>query len=807
MGMEANQTTGQRQDLACAHCGTACPDDSIRIGSSLFCCAGCRTVYELLHENGLGRFYAIESTPGSRIGDGRHADAFAYLDSDAIRRQIVDFCDGRTTRVTFQVPTIHCAACVWLLENLFRLKPGIGRSQVDFPKRTVSLSFDTTALKLSEVVGLLASLGYEPTIRLNDADRAPVDRSARRLHIQLGVAGFAFGNVMMLSFPHYLGLDAESEASLLRIFGWISLVFSIPVVLVSAADYWRSAWTCIRQRVLTIELPIAVGLAALFIQSAVSVVRGEGPGYLDSLTGLVFFLLCSRWFQRRTHDRLAFDRDYTSYFPLGVVRCDGNLERSVPLTEVRVGDRILVRNQELVPADAILIRGDGLIDYSFVTGEAEPVARKTGDYLYAGGRQTGGVIEVDVVKDVSQSYLTSLWNNDAFRKSDAATLRNLTNTAGRWFTWAILVIALGTVAFWLWYDAARAGRVFAAVLLVACPCALALSAPFALGSAMRILGRRGFFLRDGSVLERMAQLDTIVFDKTGTLTVPCAGRVAFAGEPLTAEEQRLIAATARASTHPNSRRIVEHFGCASLPDLDAFIEQAGAGIEGRVDHRAVRLGSAAWCGAAPATSEAQAVHVAIDGHPRGLFLIEPLYRGDLAGVAGRLAERFRLALLSGDNSRERANLRVTLGPNADLRFEQSPHDKLRYVRILQARGARVLMVGDGLNDAGALKQSDVGIAVTEDTAAFSPACDAIMDATVLDGLDRILAFARATRRVILGSFAISLCYNAIGVGLAASGVLSPLLAAILMPASSFSVIGFTLGATAIASRRLGRMRG
>jgi len=786
--------------LLCRHCALPCPEPPVRAGDHNFCCTGCRAVYSILTENGLGHFYDLDDAPGVRPPDAIRAGAFDYLDDEELRRKLLDFTDGKTSRVTFHVPAIHCIACVWLLENLFRLQPGVGHSQVDFPRKTVAISFDAS-LPLSKLVGLLASLGYEPQLKLRDAVEKPRDPIARRLYLQLGVAGFAFGNVMMLSFPGYLGMDPETEAALTSTFGWISLALALPVFLFSASDYWRAAWMCIRKRILTIEFPIAIGIAALFSQSVAEVVRGAGPGYLDSFTGLLFFLLCGRWFQRKTWETLSFDRDYTSYFPISVVRVATDGEKAIPLTRLNIGDRIVVRNHELVPADAILRGGPAFIDYSFVTGESDPVPRAAGDYIYAGGRQVGGAIELETVKDVSHSYLTSLWNNDAFHKTDGRDLATLTNEAGRYFTFGVLVIALATIAYWLVRDPSVALRAFSAVLLVACPCALALSAPFALGSAVRVLGRNGFFFRNGTVLERMARIDTIVFDKTGTLTLPAGNRLEFRGAALNPDEQSVIRAVARQSTHPHSRHISEALHAEAAPAVVHFREVAGQGIEATVAGRTVRMGSAAWCGAAAApVTDAAAVHVAMDGAPRGHFVLHQSYRDSGHGLLRDMGRRFRLAILSGDNDRERQHLRAALGDDADLRFGQSPHDKLAYVRERQAEGRCIMMIGDGLNDAGALKQSDVGVAVSDDIATFSPACDVIMDAAHFARLGDVLAFSRAATGIVLGSFAISLLYNSIGITFAASGSLSPMIAAILMPASSFSVIGFTLVATRIAAR-------
>ena len=390
------------------------------------------------------------------------------------------------------LPAIHCVACVWLLENLHRLNPGVGGSQVTFPRKEVAISFNPAQVKLSEVAALLASLGYEPELKLSDLQEKRGTASGRRLWLQLGVAGFAFGNIMLFNLSSYLGLDSFSGPTFSRLTGWLSFALALPVFFYSASDYWRSAWRSLRQRMLTIDVPIAAGIVALFGQSIYEVASGRGEGYFDSLAGLLFFLLCGKLFQQKTYDRLAFDRDYQSFFPLAVTRTRGRIEERVALSQLAIGDRLVIRNSELIPADARLVEGPAVIDYSFVTGESEPVEKMMGDHLYAGGRQIGGCIEVELVKAVSQSYLTSLWNQDAFRKAKGRTIDTITNRYSPRFTWIILAIAIGAAVFWAFVEPARAVKSFTSVLIVACPCALALAAPFTLGTAQRMLGRKCF---------------------------------------------------------------------------------------------------------------------------------------------------------------------------------------------------------------------------------------------------------------------------------------------------------------------------
>jgi Cu+-exporting ATPase len=461
------------------------------------------------------------------------------------------------------------------------------------------------------------------------------------------------------------------------------------------------------------------------------------------------------------------------------------------------------------------------MDYSFVTGESEPVPRAAGSHLYAGGRQVGGMIEVETVKPVAQSYLASLWNNETFRKSRDNDLDSLTNRYSKRFTKLVIGLALAAAVFWIFKDATKALKAFTSVLIVACPCALALAAPLTHGTAQRILARFKIFLKNALVVERMAEVDTIVLDKTGTLTCADARGVEFAGsESLSVEETEMIASLARHSTHPNSARIAKSLPLAALP-VSKFKEIPGSGIAGEIGGRSIKIGSQAWlkqCGITCRSrgDEAQTsskkmsepphvgsyAAVAIDGVLRGVFTLENSLRPEVGKLISQLGGRFELALLSGDNERESERFKKLFGERAILKFNQSPADKLNFIRELQQRGRRVMMVGDGLNDAGALKQAEVGVAVVEQIGVFSPASDVILDAAELPQLAQVLQFSRRAALVVRTGFVISVGYNLVGVSIAAAGLLSPIVCAILMPLSSITVVAFSCGATAWFGRKL-----
>jgi Cu+-exporting ATPase len=759
-----------------------------------------------------------------------------------VQEKLLDFADEKQARITLHLPAIHCVACVWLLENLFRLRAGIGESRVNFTRRETSITFRPTQIKLSEVAALLASLGYEPELTLGelgrDANKGPAGRHCRqRQWLQLGLAGFAFGNVMLLALPGYLGLDSLSGPWFKSLAGWLSLALALPVLIYSAADYWTTAWFAFKQRIVTLDIPIALGLAAIYGRSVFEVAVGR-EGYSDSLTALIFFLLCGRIFQRKTFDRLAFDRDYRGFFPLSVVRKTQEDEKAVAISELAVGDRLILRHGELVPADSRLVTGDAIIDYSFVTGESEPVTRLAGEHLYAGGRQLGGAIEVETLKPVSESYLTSLWNNEAFQKHRDSDSDSLTNRYSRRFTLMVLSVAVAAALIWLWVEPGVAMKAFTSVLIVACPCALALAAPLTLGTAQRLLARRQVFLRNAQVTERVAEIDTIVFDKTGTLTTGGggAGGVQWQGAPLSDTEESWLFSMARHSAHPLAKRINEAMSRRQAVPVHSFVEIPGSGMNARIAGRKILMGSARWLtslgilglpqfGWPPALAESNGgsstaaalpgtpppsatsdpngntVCVAIDGRYRGRFGLTSELRPEIESLIERVRDRFSLVLLSGDHAREMERFRNLLGPKAHVHFNQNPFEKLNAIRRMQMAGHKIMMVGDGLNDAGALQQADVGVAVVENVGSFSPASDVIVDAAQLRRLPEVLTFSRRASRIMRVGFVLSAIYNVVGISIAASGLLSPIICAVLMPLSSVTVVLFAIGATRLMAER------
>ncbi len=793
-------------ETKCYHCGNDCPSEELHIEEKVFCCDGCKLVFEIINENNLCQYYDISKNPGITAKGKFNSEKFSYLEDEKIKQKLISFTNGVQTHVTFYLPQVHCASCVWLLENLHRINPAVTRSQVNFLKKEVTIVYKEQELSLRKVVELLAFIGYEPHISLNDIEKPKTTKYNRKQLFKIGVAGFAFGNIMMLSLPDYFSVSSIQEVNLKNLFSYLNLVLALPVFFYSASDFFVSAWKSLQQKYLNIDAPIALAILITFTRSVYEIVSGTGAGYFDSMSGIVFFMLLGRLFQNKTYNTLSFERDYKSYFPIAVTVIRDDKQTTMPVSNIKIGDRIIVKNNELIPADAILFKGDANVDYSFVTGESIPVQKIVGEIIYAGGKQIGSAIELEVIKETSQSYLTQLWNNDAFTKESENT-DTLVNKAGKYITYAVFILAFGGFIYWFPSDSTRALNAFTSVLIVACQCAFLLSSTFTNGNIIRILGRNKFYLKNTDIIEKLGKVDTIVFDKTGTITQNTKAIVEYEGKRLTDVEQQLVRSLVIQSSHPLSKRILEYLPLSKNSETINFKEVAGKGLEATINGYSVQLGSELFiCGetaVAPKNTTASIVYLKIEGEVYGKFTIKNQYREGLPNLIAALEPNYKLAVLSGDNDGEKKALEKIFPINSTLNFNQSPSDKLHYIQSLQNQKHTVAMIGDGLNDAGALKQSDVGIAISDDINNFSPACDAIVDGSKFDDLKTLIGFAKSGKTIIIASFCVSLIYNSIGLTFAVHGTLSPVIAAILMPLSSITIVLFTTGLSNIIAKRRG----
>lgn len=790
----------------CVHCGEDCSSNPVIWDELPFCCHGCKTVFQILNEKKLDKYYDIQPMSGIRVEQTNMGDKYVYLDNEDIINDLLEFSDGGISKISLFIPTIHCASCIWLLENLNALNQGIIQSFVNFPKKMVSITFRDKDISVRQIVELLASIHYIPEITLDQLNKKDNSDSDKSLIIKIGIAGFSLMNVMLYNFPEYLPGGDQLDSLFISVFGWLSFALAIPVVFYSAEDYYLSAFKGLKQKIINIDLPITLGIFTLFTQSAYDIISGNGIGYMDSLVGLVFFLLIGKWYQGKTYQALSFERDYKSYFPVAVTKITDKLRESIPLRKLKENDIILIRNQELIPADSKLTKGNANIDYSFVTGESIPINKNIGDLIFAGGRQVGSSIELEVVKNVEQSYLTQLWNQDPKGKDSDSELNSTINKISEYFTIIILFIALASAIYWLFVDSSLAIFAFTSVLIIACPCALALTVPFTFGSTMRAFGRKGFYIKNTAVIESLFKINTVVFDKTGTLTLNHQIKTSFVGDQaLTDETQKIIKSLSTHSSHPLSIAVSNSIKSEGLYDVEKFHEIPSLGITGYINGEKINIGSKKFVtGKDEIDTSSTNVYIFIKDSILGYFKIENEYREGLKEVINNFKIHNKLSLLSGDNESEKSNLEVVFGSESQLLFNQSPTEKRDFIKKLKENPInKVLMIGDGLNDAGALMESDVGLTIADDIFSFSPACEGIIESNKFAKLYEFIKFTKTSMTIVRISFIISFFYNGIGLFYAVQGILSPIIAAILMPISSISVVTFaTLSINFLAKRKL-----
>ncbi len=768
---------------SCYHCGDEIIGKSHTFDNKEFCCNGCKSVYQLLSDSGLDSFYSLEDKPGVKPAASNDYK-YAFLDVENIRKKFIDFEDDKTIHITLFLPQIHCSSCIYLLENIHKIDERIQSCQVNFARRQASLVI-SRELKISELSGILDAIGYAPNFGSKSEQKKK--RNNKYLY-KLGVAGFAFGSIMLWSFPEYLGIE-EDNPEFRNFTSYLSFAVSVPVILYSANEYLISAYKALRFKSLNLDVPISIGILALYIQSAYNIFAGLGPGYMDSFAGFIFFLLIGKWFQSKTYDSLSFERDYTSYFPVAVTRFRNEEESIVEIDQLEIDDELLIRNMEIIPCDTILLSDEAKIDYSFVTGESVPIEKKKGDFIYAGGKLLGQKSRFKVEKESNRSHLTQLWNEAG---SEASKDKNTGDKLSVYFLLAVLIIATLTGALWFFIDTSRVTEIVVSILIVACPCALALSKPFTFGNTMRVLGRKGLYLKNTSVIPRINTVTDIVFDKTGTLTTGSSNHVIYDGDELSQDDIHRILVLANSSTHPLSRSIVSYLkekSADNSAELINFQETGGEGIEGIVDGLEIKIGSAKFTHPEAHTpSNETASHISINGTYKGRFIFESEFRPGIWELLNELNTSFDIHILSGDKNKDQELILDHTNQLKGILFEQSPKDKLNYISQLQNDGKNVLMIGDGLNDAGALESAHVGIAVSEDIFRFTPSSDAIIEASQLNKLKRFLRTSTASKKVLLICYIFSIIYNIVGLSFAITGNLTPLIAAILMPLSSISIV-------------------
>ena len=759
---------GTTLKLTCNYCNGVCSDSKIVVDGINFCCYGCVTLSQV--------------ASGVNFNPSEISLKYKQLDFSDTFEKLVDYQDDKRYSVTVSLPNIQCSSCIRLLEDLPSLNEEILSSRVNFEKKVCKLVV-CKSVALSFLAQLLDDIGYPPLISLSHKRKVEEDIIKRETLMKLAVAGFCFGNIMLMSMAHYFGLEISNDKFFGQLFSYLSLALCLPVVFYSGREYLVSALKSIVASKAHINIPISIGIMSLFIWSFYEVVSGYGIGYLDSLTGLVFFLLVGKWFQSKVYDYVSFERTLSEFIPFVVRKKDIRSFLWTSISNLDSGDQIIVKNEEIIPVNGVLTGGAGIIDYAFVSGESWCEQVSVGDQIYAGGCQKSGEIVVTLNKKPSMDKLWDTWSSQQSKKEFS---NSFIDKISKYFTISVISIAIISLIFWYYVsDLSQALFVFSSVLIIACPCALALSSPFTYGNILKVFNANEFFLKDPKIISSLAKVQHIVFDKTGTLTQSSASRLEFVGDVLSGNDRDKFRALAFQSSHPLSELISNYLKGRNNLEVKKFKEYAGKGIQGEVGDSLVKLGSASWVDSKKIPNTA--VYASIDGKVLGFFQLKSAYRSGLKQMLYRLGSMVKLSIMSGDNEGEKSVLNKLYKNFDQLYFNLSPKEK--EINISRTRvNEIVMMIGDGLNDASAIATCDVGVAITENLNGFYPSSDAVLLSKGLNKLPAFINLARYSKRILNWSLIFSLGYNLIGITFAVTGLLTPVVAAILMPLSSISIV-------------------
>ena len=756
---EPLDSSGSRRDAGrdasrCPHCGTAVegPDD-------VFCCAGCEMADAIIRGAGLERYYVEREAFAPRPEPLNVA-----WDALPVEERPDGMCEIRLA-----IDGLRCASCVWVAENVLQRTMGVEEATVSYATGRATLRWDPSKVRLGELAGRIAGLGYRPRLLGEEA------RPDRDLLLRLGVASFAAANVMMYAAALYAGWFGGMEARFVALFQWMSLILATPVALWSAAPFYVGAVSGLRNKVLHMDVPIAIAVVVLYTQGVAGTFMAVDT-YLDSMTMLVALLLAGRLLESRGRRRAAEAAvTLAATVPATARRMLPGAVETVPSSELAPGDRVVVGSGEELPADGVVADGEASLRVALLTGESAPVAVVPGDRVWAGTVVLDGALVVEVTEAAEETVIHRM-AEELRTAADRGTRPSSTDRIAPWFTGATLLVAGATfLTWWLVAGVGAALTTSVAVLVVACPCALALSRPLAAAAGLGAAARRGLLFRSADALLELADVDTVALDKTGTVTAGALD-VVNAGD----EDLRVAAGLERYSVHPVALAIVREAAARGIPLPSArdVREEAGVGISGEVDGARWRIRSG---GAGVVVLEGEAGH-------RGLIRLGDSVRPDSAQAVERLkALGISVALLTGDH--EDAARRIAAGAGiTDVQARVNPEGKASWVRARRDAGRRVLFAGDGLNDGPALAASDVGVAMGTGAASSILTADGVLAAGSILPLVTGVHASRACRRAIRWNQWRSIVYNVSAVAAAALGWVNPLVAAVLMPFSSALVV-------------------
>ena len=783
---------------ACSHCGLPVPTARVDPGGDeQFCCAGCQSVYEVIHGLGLGAYYQLVDERGEPAKE--RSGSFAELDHPDLQRDHVRERDDGLHEVELLLEGVHCAACVWIVERLPRILPGVAEARLDLARRLARVRFDPRVVTLSVVARTFDSIGYQPHLwRSSRADE--IARREDRAHlVRIAVAFACAGNAMLLAWSLYAGEASAMSSTTRRLLETASLGLAAVSVFGPGRVFLVGALRSLRMRTLHMDVPVAIALLLGIAWGAVNTIRHTGEVYFESLTTVVLLLLVGRWLQQR-QQRRANDavRLLASMTPATAERYEADALREVPIEALRVGDLVSVRSGGAVPADGVLRSDAASLDESILSGESRPLDKIEGDVAAAGSINLGGRIDVEVTATGERTRMGRLLERVDRLATERPRVVRLADRVAHHFVLVVLLLAAGTLVAWWRVDPGLAVEHAVALLIVTCPCALGLATPLALQAAIGRAARAGVLIRSGDAIELLARGGRLLLDKTGTLTEG-RGRVRVE----LAEDRdalRRTAALQRGVTHPVARAFLDAFDDGAPRTVTDERYRRGGGVRGDVDGLPAAIGSPEFVESLgpsidPEMRDAIArcrdraetpIVVAEGGTVRAVVGVGDPVRPDAREAIGQLAA-LHPEIVSGDDPRVVDAVASDVGIDRAV-GGRSPEQKVDLVRDRRSHGLPVFMVGDGINDAAALAIADVGIAVHGGAEASLAAADVYLSRPGLVPLVDLFDGARRAMRVVRTNFAVSLFYNAVCAALAIGGIIHPLVAAVLMPASSLTVV-------------------
>lgn len=801
--MTVEQRPDEAAELDCYHCGLPVPPQAwypvtIQGRDERMCCPGCQAVATAIVEGGLESFYRFRTENNLRPEEAGllEQERWQVYDLPEIQAEFVTELDDDRLQASLLLEGITCAACSWLVEQHLQKSPAMRSVSLDVSTHRCTLIWDPSVQPLSELLLALAEIGYTPRPATDEAQQALMHKENRTALLRLGVAGFGMMQVGMVAVGIYTGA-VDEWLELLR---WLNLFMAAPVIFYSCWPFYIAAWRSLKARSLVMDVPVSLAIILAFIASTWATVFGGGEVYFEAITTFAFFLLAGRYLEMRTrHRNRQGYGNLAQLMPLTarLYGDSGGEESLVPVKTLKVGDRLLVKSGETFPADARILEGDSSVVEALLTGEPRPVAKGMGDNVIGGTLNSDSPLVVEVTATGSATQLSAIERLVAQAAQEKPYQVALADRVARYFVAAVLIVCSVVFAFWWWYEAERALWVALSVLVVTCPCALGLAMPTALTAATANLRQSGFLVARGHVIETLTRIDRVIFDKTGTLT---KGEFALtATRPLAGHPEHQLrqwaAALEQSSNHPLAAAFEPWVGRARA---EGIRQVTAAGVEGDIEGRRLRLGTAAFASQLFAEPDAAPPQLPDD---EALWLLMADAEGPLAWFA--LADQVRpgaqqlvaelktqgiaVELLSGDPSGAVAALAEQL----DIEIYTAgarPDDKLARLKACQARGERVLMLGDGINDVPVLSGADVSVAMAAASDLAQTRADAVLLNERLTMIGEALTLSRRTRRIIKQNLGFSLAYNLMSLPLASAGLVSPWAAAIGMTASSLVVI-------------------